>query len=83
MTMTSQHNAHTLTRYQIKVKEHLDHTWSDWFEDMAISNSSGETVLTGPVADQAALHGLLVRIRNLNLTLLSVKRLAPDPEKRQ
>ena len=81
--MTSRHNAHTMTRYQIKVKGHLDRTWGDWFEDMTISSSGGETVLTGPVIDQAALHGLLVRIRNLNLTLLSVKRLSAELEKRQ
>ena len=83
MTMTTQHKTHTLARYQIKVKGQLGDSWSDWFEDMAISSNSGETILTGPVADQAALHGLLIRIRDLNLTLLSVQRLAPDPENRQ
>ena len=82
MIMTSQHNAHTMTRYQIKVKGHLDYAWANWFEDMTISSSGGETVLTGPVIDQAALHGLLVRIRNLNLTLLSVKRLSAELKKR-
>ena len=83
MTMTTQHNSHTPARYRIKVKGHLGRSWSEWFEDMAISSNGGETILTGPVADQAALHGLLIRIRDLNLTLLSVKRLAPDPENRQ
>jgi hypothetical protein len=47
---------------------------------MAISSKGPETILTGPVADQAALHGLLIRIRDLNLTLLSVKQLKPDQE---
>ena len=83
MTMTTKHKTDTLARYRIKVKGHLGRSWSDWFEDMAISSNSGETILTGPVADQAALHGLLIRIRDLNLTLLSVQRLAPDPEDRQ
>jgi hypothetical protein len=49
---------------------------------MTISAKGNETILTGPVADQAALHGLLIRIRDLNLTLLSVERLKPiQPEK--
>jgi len=50
---------------------------------MAISSKGAETILTGPVADQAALHGLLIRIRDLNLTLLAVERLAPEPENNQ
>ena len=81
--MATQHNAHKLVWYRIKVKGQLGDSWSGWFEDMAISSNSGETILTGPVADQAALHGLLIRIRDLNLTLLSVKRLAADSHSRQ
>ena len=65
------------TAYRIKLKGCLDPKWSDWFEQMAISAEGGETILTGPVADQAALHGLLIRIRDLNLTLLSVERIEP------
>lgn len=61
--------------YRIKLKGCLDHKWSDWFEQMAISTKDDKTILTGPVADQAALHGLLIRIRDLNLTLLSVERI--------
>jgi hypothetical protein len=61
--------------YRIKLKGCLDNKWSDWFEQMAISSEGQETVLAGPVADQAALHGLLIRIRDLNLTLLSVERI--------
>lgn len=61
--------------YRIKVKGVLDGEWSGWFEGMTVQpQPSGETVLTGPVADQAALHGLLHKIRDLGLPLLSVKR---------
>ena len=75
--MTNPHTYHGLTAYRIKLKGCLDSTWSDWFEKMVISTEGDTTVLTGPVADQAALHGLLIRIRDLNLTLLSVERLEP------
>jgi len=61
--------------FRIKLEGRLNKDWSDWFEKMAISTNGSETVLTGPVADQAALHGLLNRIRDLNLNLLSVERL--------
>ena len=73
------HNKHQASaHYRIRLQGCLNETWSDWFEEMAISSKGAETILTGPVADQAALHGLLIRIRDLNLTLLSVERLAPD-----
>ena len=75
--MAKPHKYHGSTDYRIKLKGHLDPEWSDWFEQMAISTEGGDTILTGPVADQAALHGLLVRIRDLNLTLLSVERIEP------
>ena len=75
--MTKPHKYHGSTAYRIKLKGCLDPNWSDWFEQMAISTEGGETILTGPVADQAALHGLLIRIRDLNLTLLSVERIEP------
>jgi hypothetical protein len=71
--MTNPHKYHGLTDYRIKLKEHLDPKWSDWFEQMAISTEGDQTILTGAMADQAALHGLLIRIRDLNLTLLSVE----------
>ena len=59
--------------YQIKVKGDLDGKWSDWFDGFAIaSEAEGETVLTGEAADQAALHGILNKIRDLGLPLLSV-----------
>ncbi len=61
------------TNYRITIKGHLDLNWDDWFDDMTISyDEHDNTVLTGPVIDQPALHGILDRIRDLNLTLLSV-----------
>ena len=62
--------------YRIEVKGTLDRKWSDWFDGFTIiPQANDETLLTGPVADQAALHGLLAKIRDLGLPLLSVKRL--------
>lgn len=61
------------TLYQIKVKGHLDETLASWFEGFTISNQEGgNAVLTGHIEDQAALHGILNRISNLGLTLISV-----------
>jgi hypothetical protein len=61
--------------YEIRVEGHLGPGWSEWFEGLAVAPmDNGQTLLTGPVADQAALHGLLVKIRDLNLKLLSVRR---------
>lgn len=68
--------------YRIRVGGSLDARWSDWFDGFAIApQAGGETLLTGPVADQAALHGLLAKIRDLGLPLLSVERVQP-PEDR-
>jgi hypothetical protein len=62
--------------YQIRVKGNLDQKWSDWFDGFTITlQANGATLLTGPVVDQAALHGLLGKIRDLGLPLLSVKRM--------
>jgi hypothetical protein len=59
--------------YQITVQGHLDDRWSAWFDGMTITNeTNGETILRGPLADQAALHGVLIRIRDLGLPLLAV-----------
>ena len=62
--------------YQIRVEGHIEDSWSSWFEGMAIRHEeSGETILVGTLADQAALHGVLMRIRDLGLSLVEVKRI--------
>ena len=59
--------------YEIRIKGHLDDRWSGWFNDMVIKcTDNGETLITGPVNDQAALHGLLKKFRNLGMPLISV-----------
>ena len=59
--------------YQIRIKGHLGREWTDWFGGLTIRlTDNGETLLTGPVVDQAALHGLLRRVRDLGMPLLSV-----------
>jgi hypothetical protein len=67
--------------YQIKVRGRLDHSWAEWFSGMAISSEDGPdgttTILTGSIADQAALRGTLERIWNLNLTLISLNLVKP------
>lgn len=66
----------TPLRYCIRVNGYLRPEWSDWFGGMLISwEKDGDTVLAGPVTDQAALHGLLIKIRDLGLTLISVERI--------
>jgi len=58
---------------EIKVKGQLDQHWSDWFDDLTVTHTDqNETVLTGPVVDQAALHGLLAKLRDLRLPIVSV-----------
>lgn len=69
------------TLYEIKVKGYLDSHWSEWFGGLTMAyDKSGHTTLSGPVADQAALHGLLNKIGDMNLPLISVKRINPIPE---
>ena len=59
--------------YRIIVKGHLSSEWSDWFDGLTVTTTeNGETMLSGPIVDQAALHGVLIKIRDLGLTLLSV-----------
>jgi hypothetical protein len=63
------------TVYQVRIKGHLDAQWTDWFEDLTITlEENGDTLLTGPVIDQAALYGLLKKIRDLGIPLISVNR---------
>ncbi|MCP4541030.1 MAG: hypothetical protein GY832_28170 [Chloroflexi bacterium] len=66
--------------YEIRVKGHLDSPhWSKWFGDMTVTvDEAGETTLSGPVIDQAALHGLLAKIRDLGLPLLSVNHVESE-----
>jgi hypothetical protein len=62
--------------YCIRVEGQLGSGWSEWFAGLTLSQTeSGDTLLSGPVVDQAALHGLLARIRDLNLTLIAVERI--------
>jgi hypothetical protein len=66
--------------YQIRLQGHLGQQWTAWFEGLTITlEENGETLLTGPVADQAALYGLLRKVRDLGMPLLSVNRLKPGP----
>jgi hypothetical protein len=65
--------------YQIRVKGHLGPQWTDWFEGLTITlEDNGETLLTGPVEDQSALHGLLRKVRDVGLPLLSVQCVEHD-----
>lgn len=67
--------------YRIIIKGHLDGEWSDWFEGLTVALvDTGETILTGPIVDQTALHGVLMKIRDLGLPLLSLTRLETKSE---
>jgi hypothetical protein len=75
---------HDAGRYEIRVEGHLDTRWAAWFEGLSLSlESDGTTILSGPVADQAALHGLLQRVRDIGLPLLSVIHVEPDESPRR
>ncbi len=85
---TEAHDEPTL--YEIRLKGHLDGRWADWFGGLTITlEDNGVTLLAGPVADQAALYGLLKKVRNLGLPLLSVncvepgQRVYPNPMQRK
>ena len=65
---------------EIRIEGRIDEHWSDWFEGLMITRTDGgETLLTGEVSDQAALYGLLAKIRDLGLSLVSVKHIESDP----
>ncbi|HEX9987748.1 MAG TPA: hypothetical protein VGE45_04620 [Chloroflexia bacterium] len=68
--------------YQIRIKGHLGRQWADWFGGLTITlEDNGDTLLTGPVVDQAALHGLLRKVRDLGMPLISVNRAEPKHAK--
>lgn len=65
--------------YQIKVEGHLDSAWTDWFDGLTLTlQDNGEMLITGPVIDQAALHGLLKKVRDLGMPLVSVNCIEPS-----
>jgi hypothetical protein len=65
-------------RYEIRLEGHLDARWGSWFDGLGLTHEGdGTTVIQGPVPDQAALHGLLSRVRDLALPLISVRRVGP------
>jgi hypothetical protein len=67
--------------YEIRVEGHIGSSWSSWFEGLAIRcKENGETVLTGPITDEAALYGVLMRIRDLGLPLVEVKRVPAEDQ---
>jgi hypothetical protein len=70
---TPERQGREMSNYEIRVKGHLDPRWSEWFDGLQIANEpNGETLLSGYLPDQAALHGILARMRDLNLQLISV-----------
>lgn len=80
---TSEASGPEAGRYEIRLTGHLHERWAAWFDGLTVSHrGDGTTVISGPIADQAALHGLLQRVRDLGLPLLSVERVGtdvPDP----
>ncbi|MBN2389080.1 MAG: hypothetical protein JXR84_00055 [Anaerolineae bacterium] len=73
--MTKERTSNKPALYEIRVKGNLDPQWADWFDGFTLTaQENDETLLTGQVADQPALHGLLARIRDLGLPLLSVQQ---------
>ncbi|HKV59616.1 MAG TPA: hypothetical protein VJO32_15085 [Ktedonobacteraceae bacterium] len=77
-TFSSQMNPAQPMVYQIRIKGHLGRQWTDWFGGLTITlEDNGDTLLTGPVVDQAALHGLLKKVRDLAMPLVSVSPVTP------
>jgi len=67
--------------YKIRLEGHLDRQWTEWFDGLTITmEENGDTILTGPVLDQAALHGLLRKVRDLGIPLLSINQVLSDQE---
>jgi hypothetical protein len=81
-SQTSIPNADGSNCYAIRVKGHLDQRWADWFDGLTLTReSAGTTLLEGQLADQAALHGVLTKIRDLGLPIISVQ--STEPEERE
>ena len=79
MSDTSTGNHNGAGWYEIRLKGHLDSRWAAWFDGLSLSHDSdGTTVISGPVLDQAALHGLLQRVRDVGIPLVSVAQIDPD-----
>ena len=79
MSETSTGDHHGAGRYEIRLKGHLDSRWAAWFDGLSLTNErDGTTVISGPVVDQAALHGLLQKVRDVGLPLVSVTQVDPD-----
>jgi len=75
--MTNGHEFDQSVAYQIRVKGVLDSSWSEWFDGFTVTVEVDETTLVGNVADQSALHGILAKINDLGLSLISVEKLPP------
>ena len=65
-------------RYEIRVQGVLDQRWTAWFEGLQVTSEGSQTVICGPLPDQPALHGVLIKVRDLGMCLISVRRLDPD-----
>ena len=82
-THASTEDHHEPGRYEIRIKGHLDKRWAAWFDGLTITREdNGETRLSGPVVDQAALHGLLRKVRDLGLPLIAVMEVDPKQPNR-
>lgn len=66
--------------YEIRVESVLDGQWSEWFEGLQIDNQGGETLLSGTLLDQSALHGVLNKVRDLGLSVITVRRIPPEED---
>jgi hypothetical protein len=78
MTGISTDHQRDAGRYEIRLQGHLDSRWAAWFDGLSLTNESdGTTILRGLVADQAALHGLLQKVRDVGIPLVSVTQIAP------
>ena len=79
MNEISASDHHEAGRYEIRLKGHLDSRWAAWFDGLSLSNEiDGTTIISGPVVDQAALHGLLQKVRDVGLPLVSVTEINQD-----